>query len=302
MEPIKLLFPVETVDGRLLLPEGTVLNDENLNELLQAAPPASSKKYALMEHGSIKEDTFSFINNPPYDVIFSEPDCVSEIIDIMETSRFGSPVLDALDYFKEYDFPSYRHMLTIFALTILIAKDLVPNYRKRVSEIAYGPTHDFGKISVPLDILQKEQPLTRNELKQLKHHTIAGYVLLCYYFRSSRSIAAMVARDHHERLNGSGYPYGINQQDLIVEIVAVCDVYDALISPRPYRPVSYDNRTALEVLTVMAQNGEIGWRVVRALIAQNRAAKPAYKDAVVSLERRGKPPVNNVYGKVSEED
>jgi len=301
MKPIKLLFPIETIDGQLLLPEGTVLTDEIMSALLESATPVNSTKYSLMDHGSVKQDIFTFINNPPYDAIFSQPDCIAEITDIMENVRFFSPVLECLDYFKESDFSTYRHMLTIFALTILIAKDLLPNYRKRVSEIAYGPTHDFGKICVPMDILKKEQPLTRNEVKQLRHHTIAGYVLLCYYFKSDRSIAAMVARDHHERLNCAGYPYGIAQQDLMVEIVAVCDVYDALISPRPYRPVSYDNRTALEVLTVMAQNGEIGWRVVRALVAMNRSSKPSFKDAVVSLEKRGKPPANNVYGKVSDD-
>jgi len=115
------------------------------------------------------------------------------------------------------------------------------------------------------------------------------------------SIAAKAARDHHERKNGSGYPQGTQQQGLIVEIVAVCDVYDALISSRPYRPVSYDNRTALEVLTSMAEKGEVGWRVVKSLIAHNRRSKPQHVEIITSQEKRGTPPPDNLYGKLSDD-
>lgn len=299
---MKLLYPIKTLEGKLLLPAGSELSEDSIRGLLAANGPVSLKTYHLMDHGSIKHDLFSILNSPPYDIIFSDSDCLAEIIDVMKSIRFVAPVLEVLDFFKHHDAATYRHMLTIFALTILIAKDLVPNYRKRVSEIAYGPTHDFGKICVPLDILKKNHPLTRDELNYLKHHTVAGYVLLSYYFRDPKSIAAQVARDHHERMNASGYPRGIRQQDLMVEIVAVCDVYDALISPRPYRPVSYDNRTALEVLTSMAEKGEVGWRVVKSLIAHNRSPKPQPIDTVASREKRGTPPPDNLYGKLSGTD
>jgi HD-GYP domain-containing protein (c-di-GMP phosphodiesterase class II) len=300
MNPSKLRFPIKTLDGHLLLPEGSELTEETLKMLLAAHPSSVLKTYPLMDHGSVKKDILSLFDRPPYAVVFSDTDGVAEIMDIMKTVRFAGPVLDVLDFFKTHDLPTYQHMLTIFALTILIARDLIPNYRKRVSEIAFGPTHDFGKVCVPLDILKKKQPLTQNELDQLKHHTLAGYVLLSYYFGDRRSLAALVARDHHERMNGSGYPNGIRQQDLMVEIVAVCGIYDALISPRPYRTSCFDNRTALEALTAMAQNGEIGWRVVKSLIAHNRTSKSGCHEPVVSAEKRGTPPPDNCHGILSD--
>jgi len=300
MHSARLRFPVKTLDGQLLLPEGSELTEEALKSLVSAHPSPAMKIHPLMEHGTVKKDIFSLFDRSPYDIVFARSDGVSEIVDIMKTVRFAAPVLDALDFFKSQDAPTYHHMLTVFALTILIARDLVPNYRKRVSEIVCGPTHDFGKICVPLDILKKQQPLTKEELDQLKHHTLSGYVLLGYYFGDTLSLAAIVARDHHERMNGIGYPNGIRQQDLMVEIVAVCDIYDALISSRPYRSKSYDNRTALEVLTVMAQKGEIGWRVVKALVAHNRTSKPGCHEAEVSVEKRGTPPPDNCYGILAE--
>lgn len=301
MHSLKLLYPINNLKGDLLLPAGSDLDDASMKALMANSRPESMKKYPLMDHGSISQDLFTILETPPYDVIFSDTDCMSEMIDVMKSIHFVAPVMDVLDFFKHQDCTTYRHMLTIFALTMLIARDLVPNYRRRVSEIAYGPTHDFGKISVPLNILKKDNPLTRDERNCLKHHTIAGYVLLCYYFRDVRSIAAKVARDHHERMNASGYPRKIHQKDLMVEIVAVCDVYDALISERPYRPVSYDNRTALEELTSMAERGEVGWRVVKSLIAHNRRSKPDYRKTVMSGEKRGTPPRHNMYGKLSDD-
>jgi HD-GYP domain-containing protein (c-di-GMP phosphodiesterase class II) len=76
-------------------------------------------------------------------------------------------------------------------------------------------------------------------------------------------------------------------------------VYDALISPRPYRPTTFDNRTALEEITVMAQNGKIGWDVLQALVSLNRKDKPDFRNFQVSTEKRGTQPKENSYGKTA---
>ena len=113
----------------------------------------------------------------------------------------------------------------------------------------------------------------------------------------------IVATDHHERRNGTGYSRGIEQQDLVVEVTTVCDIYDALVAQRPYRPVSYDNRTALEELTWMAQRGEISWEPVQVLVAYNRKNSRKETAAIrISMERRGKPPTENVYGILVDEE
>jgi len=302
MEPVKALYPITTLEGRVLFTPGETVSEENINALSAARPPASSKAWPLLDYGSFKKDLLFFINSPPYDFIFRGSDGMSEILDLMEKIKLTEPILEVLDYFEQYDFFTYRHMLTVFALTILVSRELIPDYRHRVSEAAYGPTHDFGKICVPLEILRKEQPLTRNELQHLRHHALAGYTLLRYYLDDPNSTAARVARDHHERRDSSGYPRGIELNDKVVEIVAVCDIYDALISKRPYRSESYDNRAALEILTEMANKGQIGWQVVKVLVASNRRSRPKYSDTVVSGEKRGVPPAENFYGIITEDN
>jgi HD-GYP domain-containing protein (c-di-GMP phosphodiesterase class II) len=250
----------------------------------------------------VKHDLLRQISRPPYDLIFSGQEKIAEVMTMLERVHLVIPVLQSLDYFKRDDYHTYCHVLMVFALSALIARDLLPDYREWINEVSTGPTHDIGKICIPLHILKKVTPLTRTERSMIDHHTTAGYVLLSYFHKDYKNLAAIVARDHHERKDGSGMPRGIQLTDRMVEIIVVSDVYDALSSPRPYRPVSYDNRTALEEITKMAEMNKIGWQVVKSLVAHNRKVKPKYSEVKVSSEKRGTPPSLNLHGVVEEAD
>ena len=301
MSTLILLHPVRTLDDRLLLPAGTVLSAETLDAFISSNKATPHQTYSLLQYGSVKKDLLYLLSQPPYQVIFADQKQIANLTNIMEIVHLALPILQSLDYFKQYDFYTYRHILLVFALSILLAKDLVSNYQDLIQEAATGPCHDFGKVCVPLSILKKHDPLTQSERSILKHHSAAGFVLLCYYLKDGENLSAKVARDHHERKDGSGYPCGIELVDPMVEIISVSDVYDALIAVRPYRLASYDNRTALEEITRMAENNEIGWDVVKALTAHNRMDKPHYTEVKVSMEKRGTPPPGNVYGDTAEE-
>ena len=301
MSTLTLLHPVHTLDNRLLVPAGTVLSAETLDAIISSNRATSYQTHSLLQYGSVKRDLLALLSQPPYDVIFADQKQIANLINTMESVHQVLPILQSLDYFKQHDFYTYRHILVVFALSILLAKDLVSDHQDLIQQAATGTSHDFGKVCVPLHILKKTDPLTQSERSILKHHTGAGFVLLCYYLKDSENISAIVARDHHERKDGSGYPGGIKLTDPMVEIILVSDVYDALIAVRPYRPVSYDNRTALEEITRMAENNAIGWDVVRALTAHNRKDKPHYTEVKVSMEKRGTPPPGNFYGVTAEE-
>ncbi len=296
MANIRLRYPVYTLDQTPLLPAGTILSEKSLHSLVWANERRPYKLRTLFSHGTIKKDVLHFIRQPPYRIIFADKKQNTKLLNLLDRVLVVSPILESLDYFRQYDFYTYRHILIVLALTTLICQDLVVDYQELMQEIAAGAMHDIGKICVPMQILKKNSPLTQTERAILEHHAAAGFVLLCYYHQDSQHLAAIMARDHHERKDGSGYPLGILLNDPMVEIVAVCDVYDALISPRPYRQTSYDNRTALEEITVMAEEGAISWEVVQALVAHNRKSKPHYTDCLVSKEKRGKPPDESVYG------
>jgi len=291
-------FPVTTLDGTELLPAGTVLTEEILQGLARSNTTPTNEFLQLMDYGGIRQDLLIFIKYPPYHIVFSDQEENEKIFKILGTVRLPLPVLESMDYFKENDFQTYRHTLMVFIISVLLAETIIPDSKEPFGCAFIGSSHDIGKTCIPLEILKKRTPLTKNEHKYLKHHAVAGYVLLSYFLKNHNSFIARLARDHHERKDGSGYPRGIAQTDTMVEIVAVADVYDALLMPRSYRPISYDNRTALEEMTRMAERGAIGWDVIRALIARNRLEKPSYKDLVIPREKRGSAPIGNLYGKI----
>lgn len=302
MSNLTLLYPVHTLENQVLLSAGSELTEETMGALISSNSAAAYQECSLLQFSSVREDILNFITLPPYDVIFSDRKQASNMLKLIGDVHLVLPVLQSLDFFKRHDFYTYRHILVVFALSTLLAQDLVSDYQDQVKEIAIGPTHDIGKACVPLNILRKSSPLTRTELNTLEHHSIAGYTLLGYYLRDAKSLSAAVARDHHERKNGSGYPRGIALDDVFVEIISVCDIFDALISPRPYRPVAYDNRTAFEEITGMAERNEIGWDMVRALIARSRKDKPHYSECKISAEKRGSPPPGNVYRLIADKE
>ncbi len=99
-----------------------------------------------------------------------------------------------------------------------------------------GTIHDIGKISVPAEILSKPTRLSESEFMLLKNHPVTGYEILSEI--ELPDIIAKIVYQHHERLDGSGYPNGISDGDIALEskIIAVADVVEAMASHRPYRP------------------------------------------------------------------
>lgn len=297
---LKVEYPVYSLDNQLLLHAGAELTPDTLDYVASLNRSGRPENYSLLSY--IKSDLLKFLRQPPYDVIFDPDKDLPVILDLFKKVPVAVPVLRSLEFFKINEPYTYRHILTTFALTTFIAKDLISDYKDLMMEVASCPAHDIGKITVPLHILKKPAALTHSELKMLRHHTIAGYVLLSYYLNDTGNLSAIIAKDHHERKDGSGYPIGKSLSDRMVEIVAVSDTYDALVSHRPYRKATYDNRTALEVITEMAERKEIGWDVVRALVSYNRKDRPAVSECVVSTEKRGSQPQGNMYGIIADEN
>jgi putative nucleotidyltransferase with HDIG domain len=119
----------------------------------------------------------------------------------------------------------------------------------RLRELAVGGLlHDVGKLAVPNEILQKPGALTDEEFDVIKRHPEIGAGLVRELGFSGQ--VARLVMDHHERLDGSGYPRGLGAPDLDIEtrIMAVCDVFDALLSHRVYRD-AWSLEDALDLIT-----------------------------------------------------
>lgn len=292
----RLDVAVRTLEGQDLLPAGTLVTADVVAATIAAGQLRSWPLGSLLAHGTVRRDLALAAREGNYRTVFGTDEEYRDLERLMVTVQLPEPCLRGMDWFRDQDFPTYRHILMVFALSCLLAQRAGLDSAETRDEILAGPLHDFGKLCVPLPVLQKRTPLGRRERALLEQHTLAGHLLLSYYFRSPETFTTRVARDHHERRDGSGYPRGIKLADRLVEIVAACDVYDALISPRPYRQSSYDNRSALEELTDMASKGSLDLEVVRLLVSLNRKNRPAPEKCDVSFEKRGRAPAGNFYG------
>src|SRR5215467_8035488 len=100
-----------------------------------------------------------------------------------------------------------------------------------------APMHDIGKIGIPDSILLKEGPLNAAEQELMRTHPRIGYDILKGSPSKYLSMGALIALGHHEKYDGSGYPTGLHGEDIpiVARIVAVADVFDALVTTRPYK-------------------------------------------------------------------
>jgi two-component system response regulator RpfG len=105
-----------------------------------------------------------------------------------------------------------------------------------VLEVA-APMHDIGKIGIPDSVLLKEGPLSASEQELMRNHPRIGYDILKGSPSKYLSMGAIIALGHHEKFDGGGYPNGLHGDDIpiVARVVAVADVFDALVSERPYK-------------------------------------------------------------------
>ncbi len=129
------------------------------------------------------------------------------------------------------------HTRRVAAICTKIAKDFgLSDEEIKLIEIA-SPLHDIGKIGISDNVLNKPDKLTQEEYQYIKTHSILGYKILNNSKRDVLKIAAIIAYQHHEKFDGTGYPQGLKGDEISIyaRIVAIVDVFDALLSKRVYK-------------------------------------------------------------------
>ncbi len=145
-------------------------------------------------------------------------------------------ILKCLNHIKNTDEYTYLHSVNVAFYCMLIAKWMGMPERDIKKAVQSGLLHDIGKAKIPLEVLNKKSPLTKEEFDLIKKHPVYGYYILneCNYVDIDVKRAVLL---HHERVNRTGYPFNIpaNNIGLITRIVSVADVYDAMTSDRVYK-------------------------------------------------------------------
>jgi HD-GYP domain-containing protein (c-di-GMP phosphodiesterase class II) len=160
----------------------------------------------------------------------------------------SSFLMEQLTALHQMDFFLFQHSLKVAVSAAVIGLAQEFDYEQLRELIIGALCFDIGMTRLPEQLVRKTKSLTEAERDQLEYHTIYGYQILSSHKDIPKS-AALCALQHHERYDGTGYPYRAKQTDIhpYAQIVALCDVFNALISPRHYRN-AYTLSEAVEFL------------------------------------------------------
>jgi putative two-component system response regulator len=154
------------------------------------------------------------------------------------------------------------HTQRVANLAVALGKRLQMSEKEIFALRLGGILHDVGKIGISEEILNKPGKLEAHEWEVMKSHPEIGY-RICLPLKSTLGLALDVIRHHHEKLDGSSYPDGLKGEEisLAARIMCVVDIYDALITDRPYRKGTHKEK-AVEILRDEVDQGKLDRRVV----------------------------------------
>ncbi|OME73440.1 hypothetical protein BSK65_04785 [Paenibacillus odorifer] len=247
--------------GVFVLPALTLLSAEHIRLINQ-------HKITLESHDVVQLDSAEFFQ-------LAIDDCTAAIENIFEQLRhnknkripmlevrnevipFIQQVSEKNDFYgvlaalQSKDDYTYRHNVAVGILSTLLGKWLKLKPEDLSMLTIAATLHDIGKMRIPDELLTRPGPLTAEEYQLMKKHTTYGYEMIRDTIGTNH-LQALVALQHHERMDGSGYPFGVlgNRITDFSKIVAVADVFHAMTSDRFYRKAS----PLYEVLLQMEEN------------------------------------------------
>jgi len=185
--------------------------------------------------------------------------------DIADSVARNPGAIISLARLKTADDYTYMHSVAVCAMMVALAKQLRLDEAQTRSCGLAGLLHDLGKVAMPIEVLNKPGKLTDSEFDIIKSHPTEGYKMLM----ASSAVEPMsldVVLHHHEKMDGTGYPerFAGDQISLHAKMAAVCDVYDAITSNRPYKS-GWDPAESLRKMAEWA-NGHFDMRVFQAFV------------------------------------
>ena len=196
----------------------------------------------------------------------SNAEQTNELVSDITASVCRNPeAMVSLARLKTLDDYSYMHSVAVCAMMVSLSRQLGHDEAQARQAGQAGLLHDIGKAMMPLELLNKPGKLTAAEYTLMKQHPQRGHELLLQ--ANAPAMALDVCLHHHERIDGKGYPFGLSGAALTLaaRMGAVCDVYDAITSNRPYK-AGWDPAESIAYMADWAKNGQFDPVVFRAFV------------------------------------
>lgn len=253
---------IRDIRGKVLLDAG-----KDILEWVQKVPGSPEyvrKKAKLKEMAQLMDDLQAVFESEPYKKVLAN--WVTELRAWVGELWAPSIVFEELKMHRMRDPYSYRHVLIISIVGARLLELWVktaPTVKKAFQAFL---CHDIGKSRVSPLVLESTKTLDEVERQAIYEHPFYSFVLNAAYWGDANHLCAEVALHHHEDRIGKGYPRGVKTNSLILDILALLDRFDALISERPFRFKKYSLREAFDILKKDTDEGKIEPDVLKALI------------------------------------
>lgn len=280
------------IGGVYVLDDNDLLNKEN-SKIVKAIDDNTvndRSKVSIAESVKNRISTgIQYLYNNTDSKDFSET--TKNITDIlMDAIDENDAVVVDIGELRVCDDYTFKHSVDVATMAMIVAKTC--GFSKLdIYEIGMaGLLHDIGKSKIPNEILNKPGKLTFEEFDLMKKHPTFGFEIL----KGRKDIAERVKQgvlQHHEKENGSGYPVGIkgNLINIFSKIIAVVDIYDALVTERPYKK-AFSPRDAVEM--IMSMTGELDASIMRSFL-RSIILYPVGSDVMLSNGVRARVVKNN---------
>lgn len=204
--------------------------------VLQTTSMSQELKRATVLVAKSKRAVMALFNDARLGNAIDAERCLPLVDEIAGSVSRNPGAMISLARLKTHDDYSYMHSVAVCALMVSLARQLGMNDAATREAGLAGLLHDMGKAVMPVEVLNKPGKLTDAEFKIMKAHPVRGYEMLREGGTATEG-ALDVCLHHHEKIDGSGYPHGLrgDQISLLAKMGAVCDVYDAITSNRPYK-------------------------------------------------------------------
>lgn len=192
--------------------------------------------------------------------------CLPLVQEISDSVERNPGAIISLARLKTSDDYTFMHSVAVCALMVSLARQLHLSPDECREAGLAGLVHDIGKAMMPLEVLNKPGALTAEEFAIMKSHPEEGHKLLVEG-KGVGPTALDVCLHHHEKVNGKGYPHGLKGDEisLFAKMGAVCDVYDAITSNRPYK-AGWDPADSITKMAAWSKEGHFDERIFQAFV------------------------------------
>lgn len=238
-----------TNDGRVLLRSGTKLNGTYIKKMLEMGVFYVYVEDERLSDVIVEDENISCLKQTTMENMSKIMKSTSMVADKKAMGDYIRIVEELIDYIQKdadinkslYDIQTYSNTAYVHSIDVCILSTFIGHAMRLNSNIVQelgvaAILHDIGKMALPLKITDKVGKLTEEELKEFKEHPYLGAMMLKKNIRISDSIVKAV-QQHHERVDGKGYPYGLegNSISKLARIICVSDVYDSIINSKDYK-------------------------------------------------------------------